>query len=95
MFSLSCKRMVLKYTKHAAMREEECRVIKTENVALLLNQYCALRAGLPFISGLLFAARAPFFMTAVRDKRNHVLSRSRVLECRQSWLSSRDGKLFC
>lgn len=52
--------MVFRNTKHAVMTEELCRVIKKENIAFLHNQYPALRAGLPFISGLLSAARAPF-----------------------------------
>lgn len=83
------------YTKRAVMREELCGVIKKENIALLHNQYSALSAGLPFISGLLSAARAPFFMTVLADKRNHVLSRGFVHECGQGWLSSRmeKGKL--
>lgn len=64
--------MVFRNTKHAVMTEELCRVIKKENIAFLHNQYPALRAGLPFISGLLSAARAPFFMAMLGDKRNHV-----------------------
>lgn len=75
------------------MREELYRVIKKGKhvISLQHNQYSALKAGLPFISGLLFAAR-PLYDHAG----NNMLSRGCVRVCgldgcHQGWKSSDDA----